>query len=89
MSELISNSTRPIDTPTRQYTAGGSGATGTAVADPGAKAGAEADGRESGFRLDVQGLRAIAVSMVVIYHLRPSLLPGGFAGAEDFFVTSP
>ena len=88
MSELVSNSTRPTDTPTRQYAAGTTGATGTAVADPGAKAGAEAGGRESGFRLDVQGLRAIAVSMVVIYHLRPSLLPGGFAGVDVFFVIS-
>jgi peptidoglycan/LPS O-acetylase OafA/YrhL len=41
-----------------------------------------------GFRPDVQGLRALAVSMVVIYHLYPSLLPGGFAGVDVFFVIS-
>lgn len=41
-----------------------------------------------GFRPDIQGLRAIAVTMVVIYHLRPSLLPGGFAGVDVFFVIS-
>jgi peptidoglycan/LPS O-acetylase OafA/YrhL len=41
-----------------------------------------------GFRADVQGLRALAVSMVVIYHLYPSLLPGGFAGVDVFFVIS-
>ena len=46
----------------------------------------EADGR--GFRPDIQGLRALAVSMVVIYHLYPSLLPGGFAGVDVFFVIS-
>jgi peptidoglycan/LPS O-acetylase OafA/YrhL len=41
-----------------------------------------------GFRLDIQGMRALAVSMVVIYHLYPSLLPGGFAGVDVFFVIS-
>ena len=48
----------------------------------------KAGGRAGGFRPDIQGLRAIAVSMVVIYHLRPSLLPGGFAGVDVFFVIS-
>ncbi|MGD0559216.1 MAG: acyltransferase family protein [Streptosporangiaceae bacterium] len=41
-----------------------------------------------GFRPDIQGLRALAVTMVVIYHLYPSLLPGGFAGVDVFFVIS-
>lgn len=40
------------------------------------------------FRPDIQGLRAIAVSAVVLYHLRPSLLPGGFVGVDVFFVVS-
>jgi peptidoglycan/LPS O-acetylase OafA/YrhL len=44
--------------------------------------------REGGFRPDIQGLRAIAVSLVVIYHLYPSVLPGGFAGVDVFFVIS-
>jgi peptidoglycan/LPS O-acetylase OafA/YrhL len=44
------------------------------------------EGRES--RADIQGLRAIAVAMVVIYHLYPSALPGGFAGVDVFFVIS-
>jgi peptidoglycan/LPS O-acetylase OafA/YrhL len=43
---------------------------------------------ERGFRPDIQGMRAIAVGMVVIYHLYPSLLPGGFAGVDVFFVIS-
>jgi len=43
---------------------------------------------ERDFRLDIQGLRAIAVAMVVIYHLYPSLLPGGFVGVDVFFVIS-
>jgi peptidoglycan/LPS O-acetylase OafA/YrhL len=33
-------------------------------------------------------MRAIAVSMVVVYHLYPSLVPGGFAGVDVFFVVS-
>jgi len=45
-------------------------------------------GASRDFRLDIQGMRAIAVAMVVIYHLRPSLLPGGFAGVDVFFVIS-
>ncbi|MGH3292519.1 MAG: acyltransferase family protein [Trebonia sp.] len=45
-------------------------------------------GGNQGFRPDIQGLRAIAVTMVVIYHLYPSALPGGFAGVDVFFVIS-
>jgi peptidoglycan/LPS O-acetylase OafA/YrhL len=36
----------------------------------------------------VDGLRAIAVIAVIVYHLRPILLPGGFAGVDVFFVVS-
>lgn len=39
-------------------------------------------------RPDIQALRAVAVSMVVVYHLRPALLPGGFVGVDVFFVIS-
>jgi peptidoglycan/LPS O-acetylase OafA/YrhL len=45
-------------------------------------------GEARGFRPDIQGLRAIAVTMVVIYHLHPSAVPGGFAGVDVFFVIS-
>ena len=45
-------------------------------------------GGSQGFRPDIQGLRAIAVAMVVIYHLYPSALSGGFAGVDVFFVIS-
>nr|WP_264029949.1 acyltransferase family protein [Cellulosimicrobium sp. SH8] len=39
-------------------------------------------------RRDVQGMRALAVGVVVVYHLWPSLLPGGFVGVDVFFVIS-
>lgn len=42
----------------------------------------------SGFRKDIQGLRAVAVSLVVLYHLWPKGLTGGFAGVDVFFVIS-
>ena len=36
----------------------------------------------------IDGLRAIAVLAVIIFHLDPKLLPGGFAGVDVFFVIS-
>ena len=54
----------------------------TAVAAPGGKA------KQREFRPDIQGLRALAVGMVVFYHLYPSLMTGGFAGVDVFFVIS-
>lgn len=42
----------------------------------------------AGFRPEVQALRALAVAMVVINHLWPAYLPGGFAGVDVFFVIS-
>lgn len=44
--------------------------------------------KSAGFRADIQGMRAVAVAMVVIYHLYPSALPGGFTGVDVFFVIS-
>lgn len=40
------------------------------------------------FRYDINGLRAIAVLAVVIFHFNPQWLPGGFAGVDVFFVIS-
>lgn len=40
------------------------------------------------FRPDIQGLRAIAVLAVIIFHLNPALLPGGFVGVDIFMVIS-
>jgi peptidoglycan/LPS O-acetylase OafA/YrhL len=36
----------------------------------------------------IDGLRAIAVSIVFIFHLNPAWLSGGFIGVEGFFVIS-
>jgi peptidoglycan/LPS O-acetylase OafA/YrhL len=40
------------------------------------------------FRKDINGLRAIAVIAVVIFHFNPGWLSGGFAGVDVFFVIS-
>ena len=40
------------------------------------------------FRSDINGLRAIAVIAVVIFHFNAEWLPGGFAGVDVFFVIS-
>ena len=40
------------------------------------------------FRSDINGLRAIAVIAVVLFHFNSSWLSGGFAGVDVFFVIS-
>lgn len=40
------------------------------------------------WRLDITGLRALAVLPVLFFHAFPSLLPGGFLGVDIFFVIS-
>ena len=37
------------------------------------------------FRQDIQGLRAVAVLIVVVYHVDRSILPGGYVGVDVFF----
>lgn len=40
------------------------------------------------YRPDIDGMRAIAVLAVVLFHLDPRLAPGGYVGVDVFFVIS-
>lgn len=39
-------------------------------------------------RAEIQALRALAVALVLVYHLWPAVLPGGFVGVDVFFAIS-
>ncbi|MCC2658327.1 MAG: hypothetical protein K0Q76_3435 [Panacagrimonas sp.] len=43
---------------------------------------------DSTYRPDVDGLRAVAIVTVVVFHAFPSALPGGYIGVDVFFVIS-
>ena len=43
---------------------------------------------KEGFRPDVEGLRAVAVGVVLLYHAGVSFAPGGYVGVDIFFVIS-
>ncbi len=45
-------------------------------------------GHSSTYRKDIDGLRALAVLSVMVFHFFPSFLPGGFLGVDIFFVIS-
>lgn len=51
-------------------------------------AAADPHGNEPQYRRDIDGLRAVAVMAVVIFHALPVWLTGGFVGVDVFFVIS-
>jgi peptidoglycan/LPS O-acetylase OafA/YrhL len=48
----------------------------------------EASGRRTERMPGLDGLRAIAVSVVILYHLGPGIVVGGYLGVDIFFVLS-
>jgi peptidoglycan/LPS O-acetylase OafA/YrhL len=46
------------------------------------------DGRPFSYRREIDGLRAIAVGVVILFHAGLPILPGGFVGVDVFFVIS-
>jgi peptidoglycan/LPS O-acetylase OafA/YrhL len=44
--------------------------------------------RSGEFRTDIEGLRAISIFVVVLYHAKVPLFSGGFVGVDVFFVIS-
>jgi peptidoglycan/LPS O-acetylase OafA/YrhL len=46
------------------------------------------DKTELTYRRDIDGLRAVAIGLVIGYHAFPNYFPGGFIGVDVFFVIS-
>lgn len=60
----------------------------TAVTDAPAEATMRAARERDGLRADIQALRALAVGSVMLFHLWPHRLTGGYVGVDVFFVIS-
>jgi peptidoglycan/LPS O-acetylase OafA/YrhL len=55
---------------------------------PDAERGVQSDADRSGYRPDIEGLRAVAVLGVVAYHAAVPWFTGGYVGVDVFFVIS-
>ncbi len=62
--------------------------TGTVTSLPPSPGGRPPDPVGIGFRGDIDGLRAVAIVVIVGYHMGLGFLPGGFIGVDVFFVIS-
>ena len=40
------------------------------------------------YRKDIDGIRAIAVLAIIVFHAKAKVLPGGYLGVDIFFVLS-
>ena len=76
---LPSSAADPVTTPTLDTREGGEPSRSEATASSGS-------GRD--FRADIQALRALAVVAVVLFHLWPNRVTGGYVGVDVFFVIS-
>src|ERR687897_977248 len=61
---------------------------GRTAASEGSPAEANLKPPKEGFRPDVEGLRAVAVGVVLLYHAGVPFAPGGYVGVDVFFVIS-
>jgi peptidoglycan/LPS O-acetylase OafA/YrhL len=61
---------------------------GRIVASDGSPAEANPKPPKEGFRPDVEGLRAVAVGVVLLYHAGVPFASGGYVGVDVFFVIS-
>src|ERR1035438_1466660 len=75
---------------TRELGGSVNGSGGPALSHPAGpgRGGGGSGGEHQRFRPDVEGLRAVAIVLVVLYHVHAGLAPGGYVGVDVFFVIS-